>query len=95
MRCGFWKQNRAVQFSDPAEPDPAGPRRLSSPKTGVPGPAKASPGTKGGRDRIQEGYSSTGFFQKDRMAAPATEPTMMATSHITGLPMTGSTHAPP
>ena len=41
------------------------------------------------------GYSSTGFFQKDRMTAPTTEPTMMATSHITGLPMTGSTQAPP
>lgn len=40
-------------------------------------------------------YSVTAFFQKDRISAPTIEPTTSATNHMSGLPMTAITQAPP
>ena len=40
-------------------------------------------------------YSSTGFFQKDKITQPIAEPTSRATAYITGLPMMGMTQKPP
>lgn len=59
-----------------------------------PGGSSRPPGTREGKGTYVL-YSSTGFFQKDRISAPTTEPATMATSHMRGLPMTGSTQAPP
>ena len=39
--------------------------------------------------------AGSGFFQKDRIRQPMTEPTRQATSHMSGLPMTALTQAPP
>ena len=36
-----------------------------------------------------------GFFQKERISAPTTEPMRPASSHMAGLPMTATTQAPP